>query len=75
MILILLFLLSKKQNVSAETSDTFELVFSNQNANAKRFNARRYYLPKRMIKHYSVVFIGKKLWKENWFWYKTIKRN
>ena len=33
----------------------FVLVYSNQDANAKKFNARKYYLPKGIIKNYNVI--------------------
>ena len=35
------------------------LVYSNQDANAKRFNARKLYLPKGIIKDYNVIINGK----------------
>ena len=37
----------------------FVLVYSNQDAKARRFNARKYYLPKGIIKNYSVIINGK----------------
>ena len=37
----------------------FVLVYSNQDANAKRFKARRYYLPKGRVKSYSLIINGK----------------
>ena len=42
----------------------FVLVYTNQDANAKRFNARKYYLPKGIIKSYNINrknFMSKKL--------------
>ena len=33
----------------------FVLVYTNQNVNAKRSNARKYYLPKGIIKNYNVT--------------------
>ena len=35
------------------------LVFSNQDGNAKSYKARRYYLPKDIIKNYNVIINGK----------------
>ena len=35
------------------------LVYSNQDADSKRFQAIRYYLPKGIIKNYNVIIIGK----------------
>ena len=35
------------------------LVYKNQNASAKRFKTRRYYLPKGIIKNYNVIINGK----------------
>ena len=37
----------------------FALVYSNQDANSKRFKTRRYYLPKGIIKNYNVIINGK----------------
>ena len=37
----------------------FVLVYTNQNANAKRFETRRYYLPDCIIKSYNVIINGK----------------
>ena len=37
----------------------FVLVYTNHGNNAKRFNARKYYLPKGIIKNYNVVINGK----------------
>ena len=31
------------------------LIYSTQDDNAKRFKARRYYLPKGIIEHYNVI--------------------
>ena len=36
-------------------SKLFVLVYKNQDGNAKRFNARKHYLPKGMIKNYNVI--------------------
>ena len=33
----------------------FVLVYTNEGNNAKRFNARKYYLPKSIIKNYNVI--------------------
>ena len=37
----------------------FILVYSNEANNAKKFNARKYYLPKGIIKNYNVIINGK----------------
>ena len=37
----------------------FVLVYINQDARAKRFRIRRYYLPKGIIKNYNVIINGK----------------
>ena len=37
----------------------FVLVFSSQDDNSKRFKAKRYYLPKSIIKNYNVIINGK----------------
>ena len=37
----------------------FVLVYSNQDDDSKRFNTRRYYLPKVTIKNYNVIINGK----------------
>ena len=37
----------------------FVLVYSNQVADSKRFNAKRYYLLKDIIKNYNVIMNGK----------------
>ena len=39
----------------------FVLVYPNRNDNVKRFNARKHYLPKGVIKSYNVIMNGKKL--------------
>ena len=36
-----------------------EIVCVNQDENAKKFKARRYYLPKGFIKNYNVIISGK----------------
>ena len=36
-----------------------DLVYRNQGDNAKGFNARKYYLPKDIIKNYNVIVNGK----------------
>ena len=38
-----------------ELTDFFFLVYTNEGNNAKRFNARNYYLPKGIIKNYNVI--------------------
>ena len=37
----------------------FVLIYSNEDDNAKRFKAQRYYLPKGVIKNYNVIINGK----------------
>ena len=37
----------------------FALIYSNQDSNSKRFKARGYYLPKRIINNYKIIFDGK----------------
>ena len=39
----------------------FVLVYSNQDADFKRFKAKRYFLPKGLIKNDNVIINGKKL--------------
>ena len=39
----------------------FVLVYSNEDADSKRFKAKRYYLPKGTINNYKVITNGKKL--------------
>ena len=38
----------------------FVLVYTNQEANAKRFNARKDYLPKTIINNYNIIINEKK---------------
>ena len=40
----------------------FVLVYLNQDSDPKRFKARRYYLPKDIIKNYNVIINGKKFY-------------
>ena len=40
----------------------FVLVYSNENTGSKRFKAKRYYLPKGIIKTYHVIIKGKSLY-------------
>ena len=42
----------------------FVLVYWNQDDNAKRFKAKRYYLPKDIIKNYNVIITMKKMKKK-----------
>ena len=53
------------------------LVYSNQDGNAKMYKARRYYLPKGVIKNYNVIIHEKKLFDQpidtNINWCKEIK--
>ena len=37
----------------------FVLLYTNEGNNAKRFNGRKYYLPKSIIKNYNVIINGK----------------
>ena len=37
----------------------FALIYLNKNNDATRFNARRYYLPKGIIKNYNIIINGK----------------
>ena len=37
----------------------FVLVYTNEDSNAKRFNAQKFYLPKDIIKNYNVIINGK----------------
>ena len=37
----------------------FVLVYTNETNNAKRFNARKYYIPKGIMKYYNVIINGK----------------
>ena len=37
----------------------FVLLYTNEGNNAKRFNGRKYYLPKSIIKSYNVIINGK----------------
>ena len=37
----------------------FVLVYTNEDGNAKRFNAQKYYLSKGIIKNYNIVISGK----------------
>ena len=43
----------------AGVNRVFVLVHTNQGDNAKSFNARKYYLPKGIIKNYNVIINGK----------------
>ena len=40
----------------------FVLVYTDENNNAKRFNAQKYYLSKEIIKNYNVIINGKKFY-------------
>ena len=42
-----------------EVNRLFVVVYRNEPNNSKRFNARKYYLSKVIIKNYSVIIIGK----------------
>ena len=37
----------------------FVLVYTNQDGNAKRFDGRKYYLPKCIVKNYNIIINGK----------------
>ena len=47
------------ESAFAGISRLFVLVYTNQNANGKRFNAQKYYLPKGIIKNYNITINGK----------------
>ena len=53
------------------------LIYSSQDDNAKRFKARRYYLPKGIIEHYNVIN-GKNFYEQRIYydmkWYEEIRR-
>ena len=53
------------------------LIYSSQDDNAKRFKARRYYLPKGIIEHYNVIN-GKNFYEQPIYydmkWYEEIRR-
>ena len=40
----------------------FVLVYSNEDADSKRFKAKRYYLPKGIIIYYNVIINGKNVY-------------
>ena len=40
------------------------LIYSNQDDNAKRFRAERYYLPKGIIKNYNMIIHGKNFYNQ-----------
>ena len=40
--------------IKLEVNRLFVLVYTNEANNAKRFNARKYYVPKDIIKNYNV---------------------
>ena len=42
----------------------FVLLYSNENADSKRFKTRKYYLPKGIIKNYYVIINEKTLYEE-----------
>ena len=42
----------------------FFLVYSNQDADSKRFKTRRYYLQKAIIDNYNVIINGKKIYNQ-----------
>ena len=42
----------------------FVLVYTNEGGNAKRFNAKKYYLAKGIIKHYNVITNGKNFYEQ-----------
>ena len=43
----------------------FVLLYTNQDANTKRFNARKYYLPKDIIKNYNIIINGKNVYDQS----------
>ena len=46
----------------AEINRLFVLVYTNDDGNAKRFGAQKYYLPKGIIDNYKVIINGKKIY-------------
>ena len=40
------------------------LIYSNELKNAKRFNSRKYYLPKDIIKNYNAIIDGKNFYNQ-----------
>ena len=40
----------------------FVLVYLNEDSDSKRFKAKRYYLPKRIINNYNVIINGKNIY-------------
>ena len=42
-----------------EVNKLFDLIYSNQDADSKRFKTGKYYLPKDIIKNYNVMINGK----------------
>ena len=45
--------------IKLEVNRLFVLVYTNEANNAKRFNRRKYYVPKDIIKNYNVIINGK----------------
>ena len=42
-----------------EVNKMFALIYPNQDGRVKRFNGKKYYLPKSIIKNYNVIINGK----------------
>ena len=68
---VLIFCLIKLVGVSR----LFVLVYTNEDDEAKRFNAQKYYLWKGVIKNYNAIINGKNFYDQARFWYKLIWRN
>ena len=45
--------------ISLEVKRLFILIYTNQDDNVKRFNAKKYYLPKSIIKNYNAIINGR----------------
>ena len=59
-----------------EVNRLFVLDYSNQDVSVQRFNARKYYSAKDIIKNYNAIINGKNvLWLNSWFKYKTTRIN
>ena len=47
------------ESISLEVNRLFILIYTNQDDSVKRFNAKKYYLPKSIIKNYNAIINGK----------------
>ena len=52
----------------------FVLVYTNQDANIKRYNARKYYLRKDIIRNYNIIINRKNVYDSNIKRYKEIRK-